>query len=201
MGGSCICHQANFHAGEVVECWRKGRLLSYCYDFGCAALEDALRIAESWVPGRWGGDLQFLLELQGCVRAYVAHGKAQLAIYIRIPFLFSRFKEPYVKKNCEDQFVEVAEHLHDDATLIVMGTDGPLKPDFDALGYDGSGMTVALQDEVCMFIMIAICCLFTNTLLSRTIHTITTKLFSCIVIWIVASRGRASFTRKRVVYG
>ena len=141
--------------------------MSYCYDFGCAALEDALRIAESGVPGRWGGDLQFLLELQGCVRAYVAHGKGQLAIYNRIPFLFSRLKEPGVKKKCEDQFAEVAEHLHDDATLIAMGTDGPLKPDFDALGYDGSGMTVALQDEVCMFIMIAMCCLFLQTRFCR----------------------------------
>ena len=90
----------------------------------------------------------------------MAHGKAQLAIYNRIPFLFSRLKEPGVKRKCGDQFAEVAEHLHDDATLIVMGTDGPLKPDFDALGYDGSGTTVALQDEVCMFIMIAMCCLF-----------------------------------------
>ena len=69
-------------------------------------------------------------------------------VFNRVPFLFARLGEAGVKLQCEAQFESRALEYHDRATLRVMGPDGELKQDFDALEDGGANMTVALQREV-----------------------------------------------------
>ena len=68
--------------------------------------------------------------------------------YDRIPYLFGRLKEAGVKRRIIEQFRCAPAAAHDDVTLNIMGVDGRLKADFDALNEDGTGMTVSLAAEV-----------------------------------------------------
>ena len=58
-GGSCICHSELLASGASVDCKRKGRLLSVCYEFGWNRLQDMLAETSCWAADQWDHDLDF----------------------------------------------------------------------------------------------------------------------------------------------
>ncbi len=47
-GGSCICHVAEYEAGEAVECIEKGRLLPLARAYSERRFQSGLETAKAW---------------------------------------------------------------------------------------------------------------------------------------------------------
>ena len=146
FGGACWCHMADLLRGLRVTCWRKGRVLAYCYEWASQRLRELLEEANGWTERTWGGTTQFLHDAQGCVRATYAHGLQRIRVFDRLPYLFARLGEPGVRDRIRSQYEEVASHLHAGATLDIM-EDPSLRADFEAMHADGTGMSAALLIE------------------------------------------------------
>jgi hypothetical protein len=66
-GSTCKCHEAEYEAGQVVDCPEKGRLLPWAFRKARSVLTLFLDEANNWTLAFWGGNRSFFNQIQGNV--------------------------------------------------------------------------------------------------------------------------------------
>ena len=104
----------------------RGRVLLHLHETAARVFAEGLSEANSWTGCQWNGELNFLREIQGCVRMAVGMGHDKIDYLDKIPYLFGRLGQPGVRDRVIAQWKSAPAARHAPLSIEFLGHAGDL---------------------------------------------------------------------------